>query len=70
MIKKKTTFSREYLTTQEVGELLGLSSDHVRQLIMSNYIVGEKKGTIWLVKKEDLRGIKRRRWPREIQLKE
>jgi excisionase family DNA binding protein len=68
MIKQKSKFSKEYLTTNEVAELLGLSADHVRQLIMSGHIKGEKKGTIWLVNKLDLKGIKRRRWPKEFNI--
>jgi excisionase family DNA binding protein len=54
-----------YLTTYEVAQHFGFTADHVRRLIGNGTIKAEKIGTNWLIKKTDLKKVKRLRFPRK-----
>jgi excisionase family DNA binding protein len=51
----------KYYTTQEAGEILGLSTDHTRRLILEGKLKAEKKGWSWLILEENLKHYKNMR---------
>ena len=54
-----------YLTSQDVAKELMLTVFHVRRLLIQGRIKAIKFGRDWLIDKEDLKGITRRRYPRK-----
>ena len=45
---------KEWITAEEAGRILGVSSRRVRQLIGEGKLVARKKGNLWLVSKESV----------------
>lgn len=60
MIKNKSVF----VTSMEAAMILGFTQDHVRRLILTGKIKAQKLGPNWIIKKTDLKGIVRQRFPR------
>lgn len=60
MIKSKDN----YLTSVEAGKLLGFSTDYIRCLIARGKLKAEKLGRNWIILKEELQKVERKRFPR------
>lgn len=58
MIKSKT---HDYITSAEAAKQLGFSADHIRKLIRTGKMNGEKIGRNWIVHVEELKKITRQR---------
>lgn len=54
-----------YITSKEAAKILGFSADYVRKLIADRILIAEKLGRNWIMKKNQLKNIKRKRFPRE-----
>lgn len=54
-----------YLTSAEVAEIIGVTRDYVRHMIHQKKIKAKKFGYMWLFRLEDIKHIKRQRFPQE-----
>jgi excisionase family DNA binding protein len=61
MIKNKG----QYITSREAALELGFTTDHVRKLLQTGKIQGEKLGRNWILPISELRKIRRKRFPKE-----
>jgi excisionase family DNA binding protein len=50
----------EYISVRQAADLTGYTADHIRELLRSNQIGGQKTFTIWTVDKRSLEEYKRR----------
>jgi excisionase family DNA binding protein len=53
------------LTSKQAAEKLGFSPDYIRKLCISGTIKAEKYGNTWICSMKSLKGIKRKRHPKE-----
>lgn len=60
MIRSKSN----YLTSAEAAEVLGISHDYVRKLILLGKIKAEKLGRNWIIDKKNINKVHRQRFPR------
>ncbi len=60
---------RDFLTTRESAEILGISDARVRQLIYAGRLPSEKIGQMNLIKKEDLELVRERKVGRPAKVK-
>jgi excisionase family DNA binding protein len=56
----------DYVTTREVGRLLGITDRRVRQLIAEGRLPACKLGKVYLIRREDIERVRRRigGWPK------
>lgn len=59
------TKNNDYITTFQAAELLGFSPDYIRRLIVKDKIKAIKMGNNYLLRPNDLVGIKRQRHSRK-----
>jgi excisionase family DNA binding protein len=55
----------QYMTSLEAAQLLGLTQDYVRKLILQGKIKALKLGHNWLCTRKAIKHIKRQRFPRD-----
>lgn len=55
---------RDYMTTSEAAEMLGVSDSRVRQLRIDGVLTGVKRGRDWLLDRQSVEAAKKRsgRW--------
>lgn len=60
MIRDKSN----YVTSVEAASILGFTPDHIRKLIGQKKLKAEKLGRNWIIAKQNLKLVKRLRFPR------
>lgn len=58
---------RSYITTFQAAEMLNITPDYVRRLIMNGDIQAEKLGHNWIIRPHHLKKFARQRFPRPKQ---
>ena len=55
----------KFITSKQAAEKLGFTPDYIRRLCVDGKIKGEKYGNTWVINANELKRIKRQRYPKE-----
>ena len=55
----------DYVTCTQAAKIVGFTSDHLRRLLQTGKVDGEKIGGIWIINRKSLAKVKRLRFPRQ-----